>query len=109
MASAWVERRKTSQGAVRYRVQYRLGGRESLKRYAGTFRTMREARTRRDWVAGELAALRPPDLTALVEPARSAPLRDVVPRWQASRVDVRPATTIQHRTPLNQSGPAGAR
>ena len=35
-------------------------GRESVPRYGGKFRTMREAKARRDYVAGELAALRVP-------------------------------------------------
>lgn len=38
----------------------------------GSFRTQREARLRRDWLAGELAAGRVPDLT-LVNPLVVAP------------------------------------
>jgi integrase len=101
VASAWIEKRATGDG-VRYRVRYRLGGREAPRLYAGVFRTMREARTRRDWVAGELAARRVPDLSMLASPAPAVTLRDAAKRWQASRVDVRENTRIQHRTALGR-------
>ena len=47
MPSAWITTRRTKGGAKRYRVAYRLGGRESQIRYAGTFSTGREATTRK--------------------------------------------------------------
>jgi integrase len=100
MASSWIERRPTSRG-VRYRVRFRLGGAESVPKYGGSFGTMREARLRRDWVAGELAAMRVPDLRALAEPRREPTLSEVAVCWQASRQDVRDATAVQHRTSLN--------
>jgi integrase len=59
---------------------------------------MREARIRRDWVAGELAAMRVPDLALLAEPETAPLLRDVARRWQDSRVDIRENTRIQHGT-----------
>src|SRR6476620_6107330 len=101
MASTWVERRATKDG-VRYRVRYRLGGREAPRLYAGSFRTMREAQTRRNWVAGELAARRITDLSMLTSPTVAPTLRDAAKRWQASRVDVRENTRIQHRTALGR-------
>jgi len=100
MASSWIERRSTSLG-TRYRVRFRVGGRESIPCYGGSFGTMREARIRRDWVAGELAAMRVPDLVALSVPEPEPTLREVAARWQASRKDVREATAVQHRTSLN--------
>jgi len=36
MPSVWVERRPARSG-VRFRVEYRVGGRESPSRYAGSF------------------------------------------------------------------------
>ena len=60
MASSWIEKRPTGDG-VRYRVRFRLGGAEAVPRLGGTFRTLREARARRDWVLGEMAAMRTPD------------------------------------------------
>ena len=62
MASTWIAKRTTSAGERRYRVMYRLGGRESSGRYGGSFRTEREALARRQWIAGELAAKRLPIL-----------------------------------------------
>ena len=70
MASVWIRARPTRSGK-RYRVEFRLGGRESNVRYGGSFKTQREALARKQWIAGEVAALRVPDLAALTaEPAR---------------------------------------
>lgn len=100
MASAWIRKRPTRDG-VRFRVEYRLGGRESRPRYAGSFRTQREALKRKAWVAGELAALRVPQLELLV-PAPAETLKVVGDRWRKSRVDVADATAITHRTNLER-------
>jgi hypothetical protein len=89
MASAWVERRKTPTGKSRYLVRFMLGGARTRKRYAGSFKTMREARAREQWVAGELAALRVPDLTILAEPPLAPTLAEEAKRWQASRATQR--------------------
>jgi integrase len=89
MPSAWVDRVKVK-GGNRYRVRYRVGGREDNPRRAGAFRTLREANKRRDWVAGELAAMRIPDLN-LVAPMTET-LADLAERWKASRVDVAAGT-----------------
>ena len=101
MASAWIERRESGTG-VRYRVRFRLGGRESVPRYAGSFATMREARIRRDWVAGELAALRVPDTRLIGVSASSPTLRNLAEEWQASRVDVAEGTAATHRVNLRR-------
>ena len=98
MASTWILRRPTKDGSTRYRVEYRVGGRESRTTYGGSFVTMREAKIRRDWIAGELAARRVPDLTTLAEPPQAPLLRDVTERWQASRVDASENTRLQHRS-----------
>src|SRR6476469_11047494 len=101
LASPWTEKRATG-GGVRYRVRYRLGGREAPRLYAGAFRTMRDARARRDWVTGELAARRVPELARLAAPMTAPTLKRLAERWQASRVDVRESTRIQHRTALGR-------
>lgn len=64
MASAWIARRRRRAGDATYRVLFRVGGRESIPKHGGSFRTMREARIRRDWIAGELAAMRDSDIPA---------------------------------------------
>jgi integrase len=106
MPSAWIRKRPTRDGGTRYRVEYRLGGRESRPRYAGSFRTQRAALARKAWVVGEFAAMRVPDVSALVDPATAPLLREVAKRWQASRVDVRESTIVQHRTALGRVLPA---
>ena len=79
------------------------GGRESRLLYGGSFPRMADARARARWIDGEIAAMRPPDLGALrLEPVAAPLLRDVAKRWQASRVDVRESTLIQHRTALGR-------
>lgn len=102
MASAWITSRATRDGKARFRVEFRLGGRESRTRYGGSFKTKREAHARRAWIDGELAALRVPDLSILADPVAAPPLRAVAERWQSSRVDVRDSTRVQHRTALGR-------
>jgi integrase len=46
--------------------------------------------------------MRVPDLQVLLEPKRAPMLRDVAAQWQASRVDVRESTRVQHRTALGR-------
>ncbi len=103
MPSVWVERRRTAGGAARYLVRYRLGGRESAHRYAGSFATRREAVARRGWVAGELAAMRVPHLSSLeTEPTRSPTVAVACERWRATRVDVADGTRVLHRVALGR-------
>ncbi len=96
MPSAWIERRPSGRG-TRYRVKFRAGGREAMPRYAGSFATRKEALLRKQWVEGELAAMRIPDVT-LVEPKRTETLRCVFEVWRESRIDVDEATAITYRT-----------
>jgi hypothetical protein len=59
MPSLTITTRKVKDGP-RYVVRYRLGGRAYPIVHAGSFRTQREAKARRDFVAGELAGGRNP-------------------------------------------------
>jgi integrase len=98
MPSSWIITRTTKAGEKRYRVEYRLGGRESATRYGGSFRTKREADERRRWIDGELAGRRVPDLCSL-ELERAAPtLAEAYEAWQLSRVDVSMATATYQRS-----------
>jgi integrase len=85
-------------GSKRYRVRYRPGGREAGIRYGGSFKTMREAKIRRDHIAGELAGLRIPDMRL----ARGEPevpiLGAATEAWRASRIDVVKGTQNMHRS-----------
>jgi hypothetical protein len=100
MASAWILTRPTKDGDKRYRVLFRVGGRESTPRYAGSFRTKRDALARKAWVTGELAAMRVPDVSTLAELEAAPVFADVAKRWQASRVDVADGTLAQQRTSI---------
>ena len=103
MASAWITTRTTPAGTKRYRVMFRVGGRESAPRYAGSFATKREALARKTWVLGELAAMRIPDLATLDQEPDIAPtLTDAAERWRESRVDVAEGTRVLHRVALDR-------
>ncbi len=99
MASVWIRTRTAKDGSKRYRVEYRLGGREARIRYGGSFGTKREATIRAGWIAGELAAQRVPDLGV---PSRASRGSERCGRqrgaWQESRVDVAENTRLQHRS-----------
>jgi integrase len=105
MPSVWIERHTTQGGRARFYVKFQLGGRRTRKRYAGSFKTRREASIRKQWVAGELAARRVPDVAAFAEPTPAPTFAEAAKRWQDSRVDVAEATTVQHRTALNRALP----
>ena len=103
MASVWVERRETPSGALRYRVVYRLGGAGSANRYGGTFKTKGLASIRAAWVAGELAALRVPDLMLLDRERPQAPTGATAgERWLATRIDVAEPTKTRHVVELKR-------
>lgn len=94
--------REERSGTIRYRVLYRLGGRESKRQHGGSFRTKRLAEKRRDWIAGELANLRVPDLRLLETTTAVVTLRTVAEAWRTSRVDVAVGTAATHRVNLGR-------
>jgi integrase len=102
MASAWIEKRATSTGKPRFLVRYRLGGRETVPRYAGSFEAKRDALARRAWVLGELAALRVPDVRLVAADTDSPTLQHVAEQWKASRVDVAPGTMQTYNVALGR-------
>jgi integrase len=102
MPSAWIVRRSRRDGGTTYRVMYRLGGRESTPKHGGSFRTMREATVRRNWVAGELAAMRVPDTLLLDAPAAAPTLATVAETWLGSRIDVAEGTTATYHVNLGR-------
>src|SRR5262245_48093785 len=86
MPSLTITTRQRESGP-RYVVRFRLGGRAYPIQHAGSFKTMREAKARRDFVAGELAAGRNPAeaLRALVE----QPLMRTIEQWGEAMVTSR--------------------
>ena len=104
MPSVWLTTHTTSRGAKRHRCYYRLGGRASSPRYAGSFETKREALLRRAWVAGELAALRVPDLRQLKDsvPVATPTVAIAAKRWLESRIDHAAGTRIAAQGNINR-------
>jgi integrase len=101
MPSSWIITRRARDGGKRYLVRYRLGGRESAQRYAGSFRTRTRAIERRRWVDGELAAMRVPDLSTLQrEPMRTPTVAEAAEAYRESRIDVAQATRVNIGTSL---------
>src|SRR5262245_14021518 len=98
MGSVWIRKRVANDGSKRYRVEYRIGGRESKQRYGGTFRRKEDANTRKGWIAGELAARRTPAVSSLLEPALAPTLGEAAASWRQSRVDVVEDTANMHRS-----------
>jgi integrase len=101
MASVWIRTRPTSDGSKRFRVEYRLGGRESKIRYGGSFKTMGLAKIRRDYIAGELVGQRVPDLGRR-EPVAQPVFATAAKAWQAARLDIAESTRTQHRIQLEK-------
>src|SRR6476646_3985171 len=94
MASASITVRTTKTGR-RFVVRYRLGGRSYPIQHGGSFPTMREARIRRDLLAGELAAGRNPRIlldTLTAAPAAPRTFEMVAAEYEKTRVDLAPQT-----------------
>jgi integrase len=102
MPSVWIRQRATKDGHRRYRVIYRLGGRETSTEYAGTFKTEREAKARKAWVAGELAAMRRPQVAVLSQLRQAPSIAEACHAWRATRVDVTEGTRVLHRVALDR-------
>src|SRR5262245_25438292 len=104
MGSVWIRTRPTKRGKS-FRVEYQPGGREAPCRYGGSFKTQREAKLRRDWLIGELAAQRMPNVKLLVGTPTAPTVAEAAKRWQASRIDAAEATVAQHRSAVNRMLP----
>jgi integrase len=100
VASVWIRERQTKDGASRYLVEFRAGGRDSKVSHGGSFRTKRLATIRAAAIERELAALRMPDLTiARAEERPRLPTQlEASEAWRASRVDVDEQTANMHRS-----------
>jgi integrase len=103
MASAWIERRTTPSGQLRYRVRFTLGGSGARKRFGGSFKTRTEALARRTWLASELAAMRVPDLRLLstAEP-QVLTIGAAGDGWLASRIEVAESTKVRNGLELDR-------
>jgi integrase len=100
VSGAWIRARERATGKS-YAVCYRRGGRDTKVEYAGTFKTMKDARIRRDAVAGELAAGRDPRLFLLALSAPRPVARTVeaaFDAWLASLLDLQPKSIDTYRS-----------
>jgi integrase len=108
MTTVYIERRLTAKGKVRYVVRYRLGGRMTTLFYGGSFQTQKEARARRDWIAGEIAAMRVPNTKGLAQRSHET-FAVVARRWRESRLDVAAETQKSYGTHLKRMLPTFGR
>ena len=98
MPSSWVIRRESASGP-RYLVRFRVGGRESAQFYGGSFKRQEDARARKRYIDGQLAALRVPDLKLIEQkPVQAPALAEAERGWRKSRVDVVEQTANMHRS-----------
>jgi integrase len=97
VSHVYLTRRTTTKGERRYVVRYRWGGRAYRLVHLGSKRTEKEARSLRDWAAGELAAGRDPRRERR-RLQQASTLRSTVTvdawfrRWIDSRIDVEEKT-----------------
>lgn len=94
MASLTITTRHAKDGP-RYAVRYRLGGRAYPIVHAGSFKTLKEAKARRDLIAGEIARGRNPadTLRAIGATPAYRSLAQWADAYTASRVDYAAETT----------------
>jgi integrase len=102
VASVWIRTRPTKDGGRRYRVEYRLGGRESKIRYGGSFKTKRLATIRAGWIEAELSAQRVPEIRATAAEVPKGTLAEACDAWRATRIDVTEGTRTLHRVALQR-------
>jgi integrase len=95
MASASIRRRETK-GGHRFQVRYRLGGRGYPVVHGGSFPRLKEARLRRDLIAGELAAGRNPaeTLRTLASTPQRRTFAQVAEAYSTSRIDLAASTRV---------------
>jgi integrase len=103
MPTLTITTRTRSTGEKRYVVRYRLGGRAYPVVHGGSFKTMKEAKIRRDLIAGQLAAGRNPALILAALAAKPAPTLSVrrwAQRFLDSRIDLDDNTKRNYRSVL---------
>ena len=108
MATVTITTRQRTNGP-RYVVRYRLGGRAYPILHAGTFKTLKDAKARRDLVAGEIAHGRnPADLLAAMTkvaiPIPTISLSTWGERFLASRIDVDENTKKNYGSSIKKIG-----
>ena len=107
MASVSVHAYTTQKnGLRRWKVLYRLRGRDCQVLHGGSFKRKADADARAAWIREQLRAGITPDPLGIGRD--TAPLETVaelMARWQASRIDVSEATRVQHRSAVRRLTP----
>jgi len=108
MASAYIiTRTSTMTGKRTYRVRYRLGGRESKARNAGTFPTRRLAEARREYVNAALSRGEVPDLDLMAKVASRRTMTEMGEDYIASRIDLAVGSRKVYEHAVKALGPLG--
>lgn len=96
----YIRARTTAAGKRRFDVRYRQGGAGFPVVHAGTFHTLKEATSRRDLVAGWLAAGLNPrvELERIHRPPEGSTVAELAARWLDSRVDLDDSTHDSYRS-----------
>lgn len=107
MSSLTITTRQTKSGP-RYVVRYRLGGRAYPVEHGGSFRTLKDAKARRDFIGGLIATGRnPADVLRAME---AQPMRQSLAYWadayRASRIDIAAETAKNLNSHLKAILPA---
>ncbi len=107
MASLSITTRITKTGERRYVVRYRLGGRSYPVEHGGTFKTKKDARARRDLIAGELSAGRNPAvllraLTTIIVTPTIVTVSEWGERFVTSRIDIDQNTAKNYRSGIKK-------
>ena len=76
-------------------------------RHAGSFKTLRDSEIRKQWIAGELAAGRIPNLRLELEPVPFETLRTVADRYLETRIDATGNTLKTYRQAFAHLGALG--
>jgi integrase len=89
--------RRSKGGGKRYRVLWRVGGHATPTKHGGSFGRRADAQARRNWISGELAAMRVPDLRLLTaELPAVVTVKAASERWLRSRIDIAEATRVRN-------------
>lgn len=92
-------------GEKRFLVHYRLGGRAYPKQHGGSFKTLKEARARRDLITGELAAGRnPADILRTLQTTTTSvvTVTEWGERFLTSRIDIDKNTKKNYKSALGR-------
>lgn len=89
--AVWIRRRKTRNGETRFHVVFQASS-YAKQRHLGAFKTLREAKLRRDWALNEIAAGRIPDRLVIYREPERMSIERAAGEYLATRLDVAEGT-----------------